>query len=473
MCRFKNNLLIVAVLGILFTFSCSRDEEIILADERTGLPDIGNDSDNVPKWIFDEMSFFYFWNTELPGTEPSSDEDPETYFNALLSSSDKFSYITDNAEAIKEEMTGTILAVGFSPAFGVFNNTNNLFAIVEYVYPDSPADEAGLKRGDIILKINGADLSRDNFLDLTSQNGFSVTLGEFNGRGIVETNESISINTGIIELDPVIHYEVKNVNGIKVGYLVFVDFISGENDKWLNSLGNALGALKAEGISQLILDLRYNPGGEVSVAEYLASALAPANVMNNREILVSFEYNENLQEFFTGRQGNDSPNLFSRFSQIENNLNLSEIIFLTTGGTASASELVIIALEPYMGVTVIGEPTFGKFFGSFVLYDENEPPAHNWAIAPIVLKYANANGFTDFVNGLTPDIFIVDDLLNAKRFGDESDPMLATAISFIKGADISRARLSTDRMYEPFYDLNKINKKNIFFNNIPFLNDSE
>ena len=230
-----------------------------------------------------------------------------------------------------------------------------------------------MKRGDIILKINGDDLSRDNFLNLTSLNGFSVTLGEFNGRGIVESNESISINTGIIELDPVIHYEVKNVNGIKVGYLVFVDFISGENDKWLNSLGNAIGALKAEGITQLILDLRYNPGGEVSVAEYLASALAPANTVNSQEILVSFEYNENLQEFFTSRQGDNSPNLFSRFSQIENNLNLNEIIFLTTGGTASASELVIIALEPYMGVTIIGEPTFGKFFGSFALYDENEP----------------------------------------------------------------------------------------------------
>lgn len=473
MYRFKIFLLIIPILGFLLITSCSRDEEFIPADERTGLPDIGSDSGNVPKWILDEMSFFYFWNTELPSAEPSGDEDPETYFNSLLNSSDKFSYITDNAETIKEEMTGTILAVGFSPAFGVFNNTNNLFAIVEYVYPGSPADEAGLKRGDIILKINGDDLSRDNFLNLTSLNGFSVTLGEFNGRGIVESNESISINTGIIELDPVIHYEVKNVNGIKVGYLVFVDFISGENDKWLNSLGNAIGALKAEGITQLILDLRYNPGGEVSVAEYLASALAPANTVNSQEILVSFEYNENLQEFFTSRQGNNSPNLFSRFSQIENNLNLNEIIFLTTGGTASASELVIIALEPYMGVTIIGEPTFGKFFGSFVLYDDNEPPAHNWAIAPIVLKYANASGFTDFVNGLTPDIFVNDDLLNAKSFGDESDPMLATAISFIKGADISGVRLSTDRMYEPFYDLNRINKKNVFFNNVPFLNDSE
>ena len=245
MYRFKNNLLIVQVLGFLFITSCSRDEDIMPADERTALPDIVSATENIPQWIYDEMSFYYFWNAELPDERPSGDENPESYFTSLLNSSDQFSYITDDAKAIKKEMSGTILAVGFSPAFGVFNNTNNLFAIVEYVYPDSPADEAGLERGDIILKINGDNLAEDNFLDLTSQNGFSVTLGEFNGRGIIETNESISINTGIIELDPVIHYEVKNVNGIKAGYLVFVDFIAGENDKWLNSLGNALGELKA------------------------------------------------------------------------------------------------------------------------------------------------------------------------------------------------------------------------------------
>ncbi len=466
MFRLKIRLFIIPILVFLIITSCNRDEDIIPADDLTsGIPDIGNNADNIPQWIYDEMSFFYFWNTGLPGTDPTGDEDPKTYFNSLLNSTDKFSYISDDAEAIKEEMTGTIIAMGFSPTFGVFTNTNNLFAIVEYVYQGSPAEKAGLKRGDIILKINGAVLSENNYLDLTLQNGFSVTLGSFNGRSIVETNETISIDKGVIELDPVIHYEVKTVNNIKVGYLVFVDFLSGENDKWLKSLGNALSEMKAEGISQLILDLRYNPGGEVNVAEYLASALAPASVVNNRETLVSFEYNTDLQDFFTSRQGQDSPNLTSRFSQNENNLNLNEIIFLTTGNTASASELVINGLKPYMGVTMIGEPTFGKFFGSFVLYDENEPPEHNWAIAPIVLKYANANGVTDFVNGLTPDIFIEDDLLNAKSFGDETDPMLAVALSVIKGEiiDPSSSRIGVNKQYKSVYDLNKINKKNIFF----------
>ena len=461
-----NHLLFAGLLGLFIFTSCSRDEEIIPDNTSGGgLPDIASDANNIPQWIYDEMSFYYYWNDELPNEEPVGDEDPETYFYGLVDSNDKFSYITDDAEAIKEEVTGTIIAMGFSSSFGVFTNSNNLFAIVEYVYAGSPAEKAGLKRGDIVLKVNGADLTENNYLDITTQNGLSLTLGSFNGRSIIETNETISIETGIIELDPVIHHEVKEVNGQKVGYLVFVDFIAGENEKWLNSLGSALGDMKAEGISQLIVDFRYNPGGEVQVAEYLASALAPASVMNNKDILVRFEYNENLQSYFTGRQGENSPNLLSRFSENENNLNLSEIIFLTSGNTASASELVINGLKPYMDVTVIGESTFGKFFGSFVLYDEDDPPAHNWAIAPVVLKYANANGVTDFVNGLTPDIFIEDDLLNAKSFGDETDPMVATALSIIEGEimDPSSARIGTNKLYKPFYDLNKINRKNIFF----------
>ncbi|MCK5372520.1 MAG: hypothetical protein KAQ62_28350, partial [Cyclobacteriaceae bacterium] len=246
---------------------------------------------------------------------------------------------------------------------------------------------------------------------------------------------------------------------------VYVDFISGEDDKWLKSLENALGSMKSEGISQLVLDLRYNPGGEVRVAQLLASALAPASAGLNEEVLVSFEYNDNLQNYFISREGQDSPNLYSRFSQTENNLNLNEVYVLTTGNTASASELVINGLKPYMNVTMIGEPTFGKFYGSFLLYDENDPPKHNWAIAPIVLKYANANGVTDFVNGLMPEVLLVDDLLNAREFGDESDPMLATALTLIQGANLSNSKISTDRLYKPIYDLKKINKKNVFFYN--------
>ena len=212
----------------------------------------------------------------------------------------------------------------------------------------------------------------------------------------------------------------------------------------------------------MVLDLRYNPGGEVDVATYLASALAPASAVNQKEILVNFQYNDALQKFFTDRQGANSPNLSARFSNQGVNLNLDNLYVLTTGGTASASELVINGLRPYMNVVMIGEPTFGKFYGSFVLFDQNDPPKHNWAIAPVVLKYANADGVTDFVNGLFPDIFILDNLLAAKPFGDLSDPMLSAALNIIAGGDFSSSRRSIERNYTPIYDISKINRKNAF-----------
>lgn len=446
---------------LLLLISCGQDQDI-QPDEPgdSGLPDIGAEAANIPQWIYEEMSFFYYWSGNLPTSEPSGEEEPEVYFSSLLDPQDVFSYISDDAEAIKEEITGTIVAMGFSTSFGFFTNSDNLFAVVEYVYPNSPAAKAGLKRGDIILKIDGTDLSSGNFGQLGSRNGFSVTLGDYNGQGISLSDEVVEIERGTIELDPVIHYEVKEVDNRKVGYLVYVDFLQGENNKWLNSLGTALSDLKAEGIEALILDLRYNPGGEIAAASYLASAIAPLSAVENREILVEFEYNQDLSNFFLERQGEDSPNLRTRLTENQYSLDLSELYVLTTRTTASASELVINGLKPYMDVTMIGEPTFGKFYGSYVLYDQNDPPEHNWAIVPVVLKYANALGETDFRNGLNPDVFIQDNILEARPFGDIEDPMLATAINLISGEDVSNARMASAKPYQPVYDMQKINLRN-------------
>jgi len=457
-------LLFVSILMLIVSISCSTDQDIIPdSNQNITLPKIGDDAESIPQWIYEEMSFFYYWNEELPESEPIGDEDPRNYFYSLLNSNDYFSFITDDAESIKEENSGTIMAGGFSTTFGVFTNSDNLFAIVQYVYSGSPADKAGLKRGDIILQVNGDDLNLSNLYQLDSDDLSSVTLGEYNGSSISMTDDIITLSTGSIELNPVIHYEVKEIDDFKVGYLVYVDFILGDDDKWLNSLLDALDYMKSEGISEFVLDLRYNPGGRVKAAEYLASALAPASVVANEEVLATYEYNDNLQEFFSSRNGMEASYFESRFTPNEHNLNLDEIYILTTGNTASASELVINSLKPYMKVTMIGEPTFGKFYGAYLLYDENDPPKHDWAITPVAFKYANASGETDFINGLIPDIYLEDNLLEARAFGDESDPMLSAAINLIKGEVISNGRISSDRPYEPVYDLQKINRKNALF----------
>jgi carboxyl-terminal processing protease len=289
-----------------------------------------------------------------------------------------------------------------------------------------------------------------------------VTLGEYNGRGILETDNEIFITTNNIEAEPVVYTEVKDLDGHKVGYIVYVDFISGNENTKLEALGQVIDGMRLEGITELIIDLRYNRGGDVDAARYFSSLLVPQVNVSNRDVFVSFRYNDFLESYYKQKEGEDSDHLFIRFRETGYRLDLNEVIILTSSHTASASELLLVGLDPYIPVISIGEPTFGKFYGSFVLFDDNDPPKHNWAIIPVVLKYANANGFSDFVNGIDPDYFVLDNLLEAKPFGDLADPMMARAISHITGRPADEmARTSREKSYEIIPDRNRIRKGNI------------
>ncbi|MEO0334391.1 MAG: S41 family peptidase, partial [Bacteroidota bacterium] len=236
-----------------------------------------------------------------------------------------------------------------------------------------------------------------------------------------------------------------------VGYLVYSDFISGDNETWLTSLDIALDEFAQAGVTDIVLDLRYNPGGEIAVAQYLASALAPTSAISSEEVLVRYNYNEQLESSIAFYEGEDSENLVSTFINTSYSLNLNQIYFLTSSSTASASELLISGLDPYMDVIIIGEPTVGKFYGSWVIPDLEEPARHDWAVMPIVLKYTNAVGATDFTEGLTPDYAVEDNLLYAKPFGDPADPLLGTALSLISGE--VNARVLNNNSHKPYIDL--------------------
>ena len=119
-----------------------------------------------------------------------------------------------------------------------------------------------------------------------------------------------------------------------------------------------------------------------------------------------------------------------KLPESELNLDLTSVYFLTTRGTASASESLMTGLDPYMDVVQIGTTTYGKCYASWTIEDSAEPKRHNWAMQPIVLKYINADGFTDFIDGLTPDFHIEEPLLLAP-FGSLEDPLLARALEEI------------------------------------------
>ena len=432
--------LLFSSILLCFLSSCSQDEEEMITPST---PKQEEETPLLNSWIYEVMSDYYFWNEEV--TPPNASSAPEDYFYSLLSREDEFSYITDDYQGLVEEFSGVYTSMGFSPDFGLLPASNQVFMVVEYVYPGSPADRAGLRRGDIILEIDGQPLNTGNYYELYAQEQYTVTLGAYDGNNITLTNDQIALTAEVIQTDPVLYKEVKTYNDAKIGYLVYTEFISGEHEQWLNSLGEALDEFSQAGVTELVVDLRYNPGGEIDVARFLASSLAPAPAVANKEVLVRLEYNEVLASAIELHEGSESESLVNRLLANEHNLNLNRVIFLTGSGTASASELLINGLEPYMEVVMIGEPTVGKFYGSWVITDTEEPARHNWAVMPIVLKYANAQGVTDFADGLTPDYYIEDNLLTARPFGDESDSLLAQALALTSGELNARKSVSVEK----------------------------
>lgn len=417
-----------------------------------GDSDLPEDVLAINKWVNDIMRGAYLWEREIPsGLNYKKEEDTKAFFDKMIyKKEDDWSWITDDWSAYKDQLSGVYQSMGYSPAFGKFSDSEDVFIIVEYVFGNSPAEKAGIKRGDIILTIDGIQLNTDNYYDLYSGNSYEVGFAVYSSEeGTISLNgKTANLEAGEVTANPVLHYELINLEGYNIGYLVYTDFTSGSNNEFHKSIDDAFNHFKEKGIDNLIVDLRYNPGGEVKAAKYLASSIVPEVNVLDEKVLIKMVYNSSLQDFY--ENGKKDENLTHRFVKTNVNLNLSTVHFLTTKGTASASELVISGLDPYMDVVMVGDTTHGKYTGSWIWADKNEQ--HNWAVAPIVFKYSNVRGFTNFKEGIAPDVYVKDQLLDAKPFGDLSDPVLATALQHITGiAPASTLKSATIPKYKQMF----------------------
>lgn len=129
------------------------------------------------QFIQNNLSTFYLWYDEIPDIKPESEKDPKEYFKALLSSKDKWSLITDDANGLLEEMAGTGETYGYGLAYGRFKDSDKCFAVVQYVYPGSPAAEK-LKRGDIILELNSQSFTESDLSKLTNPGTLNLGMGK-------------------------------------------------------------------------------------------------------------------------------------------------------------------------------------------------------------------------------------------------------------------------------------------------------
>ena len=226
-----------------------------------------------------------------------------------------------------------------------------------------------------------------------------------------------------------------------------------------NNLNSIFSEFKSNNIQNLILDLRYNPGGAIDNAVYLSSLITG---QFNEEIFCSDQWNSEIQEFWLN---NNPDNLIRRFQSYENSLFLNKIYILTSRSTASASELVINSLNPYIDVIHIGETTYGKYQGSLTLYDsenfsvENINPTHNYALQPLVFKILNAVGNTDYYDGLQPDFLVQEFPANMGEIGDESEPLLNFTLDLINSKEITSIRSSYVNFLDDNFRFEHLNKE--------------
>ncbi len=434
---YKNLLYIIPVFLLMLS-----------ACEDPNKPDLPKDILILNHWIWEGMNDVYLWEKYLPDLDPDYQEDPEQYFYDLLYEADRNSWIVDDYEELAAMFDGVELATGINARPGKINTTD-VISIVEYITPGSPAEDSAIERGDIIIAINGQSLTADNYYDLFYQTTATFEFGEWNGTSVVATGREVTLTAIELNQNPVIHSEVINYQGKKIGYVVYTQFTDGKNDEWFNELNSVFEDFRTAAVSDVVFDIRYNRGGSLDLSAYIASTLAPKSAMENHNIFVHLVWNEFYNQFWTEHDddgdgqadGDDSPNLVIRLPDSDLNMNLSKVYFLTTGSTASASESLITGLYPYTDVVKIGTTTYGKCYGSVTIDDWVEPKRHNWAMQPLVLKYSNADGFTDFVNGIDPNFMVEENLLYAVPFGNFDDPLLAKALQEITG--VAPARKST------------------------------
>jgi C-terminal processing protease CtpA/Prc len=429
----KKIILLVLAVTTLFS-SCFKDNDDVIQVASTL---------DIQNFIYRGLNFFYLYKADTPelandafATENDLNaflgtfNSPEALFDFLLSNQDRFSRLVDDYVALENALAGVTLNNGMEYGLVRYpNNPSNAFGYVRYVLPNTDAEAKGLSRGIIFNTVDGTQITETNFSSLFTPDTYTIGLATFDGTNITPTGDNVELTKAEYTENPVFVSNTLELFGQKVGYLMYNAFTR-EFDSQLNA---AFAQFKADGVTDLVLDLRYNGGGSVESATDLSSMITG---QFNGQVFYKEQWNDDRQPEYA------SDGLFNETistGEAINSLNLNRVYIIATGRTASASELVINGLDPYIDVVQVGSTTTGKFQASFLLYDAPAPdfsrsqanPDHTYAMLPLVFKTANANGVTDFVDGLAPDVMLDEDYTNLGILGDPNEPLLAAALAEI------------------------------------------
>ncbi|HEY9170282.1 MAG TPA: S41 family peptidase [Lutibacter sp.] len=462
----KISYILVALIALGLTFtSCDKNDDP--TPSTSGLDKPIND------FVWKGMNSWYNWQPNVPNLSDTKNDDFETYnsylnsystpediFYSLLfqeGTTDRFSWIVDDFVALNASFQGISKSFGLRLQAVQINTTpGDVIFYVRYVAPNSPAGLAGIKRGDIINALDGIVMNESNYSSVSAKlSNETVTFSIVTENGTLIADKTITAVE--ISEDPV-HFKTvfPNINGKKVGYLVYNAFRSSYNDE----LNAAFAYFKSEGIQELVLDLRLNGGGSVETTAYLASMIY-ANAGNDKFAILKYNskhpdrngtaYFYNTLNVYEIKDNGETVKVGEE--SINRLTGINQLYVLTSGSTASASEMIINGLRPFIPVKVVGTTTYGKNVGSITLYDSPSSDytkestansAHLYAMQPIVFQIYNKLDQSDYINGFEPDLNLkVEEFRfwnEILPFGDENEVVLKAALDDIRGLSAKKTK---------------------------------
>ncbi|MBT4825772.1 MAG: hypothetical protein HON74_03535 [Flavobacteriaceae bacterium] len=408
----------------------------------------------IHEFIWKTLNDFYLWQEEVPSLDdtysPSGTKyreliepypEPEAFFESLKYEDDKFSDILSNYEDIENSIKGINANNGLKFILSRYGSEDAVMGIVTYILEESDATSKDIKRGDMFTGVDGKSLNINNYSELLFGDNLSYTLNmaDLNGNLLSPNGKNITLTkTEKFQSNPIQISKIIEEGQTKVGYLMYNQFAQGFDD----DLNEVFSNFKSEQINELILDLRYNGGGLVQSAVNLAGMITG---QFSGEIFGKYLWNKKVMSVLNSNPETYANNLRINFTsqlgegETVNSLNLNKVYIITTGRSASASELVINGLTPYIDVIQVGDNTYGKNVGGpAVLYDyidnnRTKNPDHTYGISCISFFIANSQDFYDYADGLAPqdDLKLKEDITNLGTLGESSDPLLALALKHI------------------------------------------
>ncbi|AMP97292.1 Carboxyl-terminal protease [Pedobacter cryoconitis] len=490
----SNNRLAIYTLFLLIVISssCKKSPKPDITDNPTdrngGLPAVGTRTQLTLDSLFLYAKQIYYWSDAIPAYDAfnprqySSKSKPiDNYDDELFAISNlklnpatgkpfeyngygypKYSRIDDLTQANPNATSAIKTAnvdvdnngydVGIRPIFYLFRNSDKYQLFVTAVYPGSPAETAGVKRGWLITKVNGqtvgASYTNENETVFNSFSAASVTIEGYNS--IDKVPFSLTLNRASYKSNPVYTAKVIARSGKKIGYLAYARFarLSSNTGASDASLDPVFADFSAQGVTDLIIDLRYNGGGYVNAASYLTNLIGPSSTSG--KTMFTEIYNPLMQagnatilanqplldgdgkiirqngKIVTAADDNYSvaANTIT-FSKKGSLSGVNNVVFIVTRNTASASEIVINSLKPYMNVKLVGDTTYGKPVGFFPIVLENR-----YQVYMPIFETRNSKNEGGYYTGMVPDV--LDEYDDPEYvFGDVRENYLAKALNVL------------------------------------------